>query len=89
MLFKSLCFFGLVIHICYCQSFHILLQKRKLKGICFWSLIKNKKYNKNMRDEDEEIDEGGFKMDLDDDLDLPPEDMTDFGLDEEDPDRDS
>lgn len=42
-----------------------------------------------MLDEEEEIEEGGFKMDLDDDLDLPPEDLTDFGLDEEDPDRDS
>jgi hypothetical protein len=39
-----------------------------------------------MHDEDEEIEEGSFKMD-DDDLDMP-EGMNDFGLDEEDPDKD-
>ncbi|MFA5840940.1 MAG: hypothetical protein WC847_01545 [Candidatus Paceibacterota bacterium] len=42
-----------------------------------------------MHDEDEDIEEGSFKMDLDDELDLPPEGITDFGLDEEDPDKDS
>ncbi|MFA5778030.1 MAG: hypothetical protein WC870_00860 [Candidatus Paceibacterota bacterium] len=39
-----------------------------------------------MRDEDE-VEEEEFKMDGDDDLDIP-EGMTDFGLDEEDPDKD-
>jgi len=40
-----------------------------------------------MHDEDEEIEESIFKMDGDDDLDTV-EGMNDFGLDEEDPDRD-
>ncbi|MFA5792032.1 MAG: hypothetical protein WC884_03275 [Candidatus Paceibacterota bacterium] len=41
-----------------------------------------------MYDEDEEI-ESGFKMNADEDepLDIP-EEITDFGLDEEDPDKD-
>jgi hypothetical protein len=41
-----------------------------------------------MHEEDEEL-EDGFKMGADDDelLDMP-EDVTDFGLDEEDPDKD-
>jgi hypothetical protein len=39
-------------------------------------------------DENEEVEERGFKIDGDDELDLPPEGMTDFGLDEEDPDKD-
>lgn len=40
-------------------------------------------------DEDLDETEGGFKMSVDDDepLDMP-EEMTDFGLDEEDPDKD-
>jgi len=36
-------------------------------------------------DEEENIDDDGFK--IDDDMDIP-EGMTDFGLDEEDPDKD-
>lgn len=41
-----------------------------------------------MHDEDEEIEEG-FRMSADEDepLDMPDE-ITDFGLDEEDPDKD-
>jgi hypothetical protein len=37
-------------------------------------------------DEEEELEEGEFKMD--DDLDLPPEGIEDFGLEEENPDKD-
>lgn len=42
-----------------------------------------------MRDEDEEL-EDGFRLGADEDepLDMPAEEMTDFGLDEEDPDKD-
>jgi len=41
-----------------------------------------------MHDEDEEIEEGSLKMSDDEELDLPPEGIEDFGLDEEDPDKD-
>lgn len=40
-----------------------------------------------MHEEDEEIGEDGFKIEDDIDLDVP-EGMNDFGLDEEDPDKD-
>lgn len=41
-----------------------------------------------MQDEDEEVDEL-FKMDAeDDDLDMTTDGINDFGLDEEDPDKD-
>ena len=39
-----------------------------------------------MHEEDDEI-EDGFQIN-DDELDVPPEEITDFGLDEEDPDKD-
>lgn len=41
-----------------------------------------------MHDEDENVEEEGFKLDDDDELDIPLEGMNDFGLDEEDPDKD-
>lgn len=40
-----------------------------------------------MHEEDENVEEGSFKMSEEEDLDIP-NDMTDFGLDEEDPDKD-
>lgn len=40
-----------------------------------------------MHDEDEDVEEG-FKVGDEEELDLPPEGMEDFGLDEEDPDKD-
>ena len=41
-------------------------------------------------DENEEdvLGEDVFKIDGEDELDMPPEGMMDFGLDEEDPDKD-
>lgn len=40
--------------------------------------------------DEEEIEERGFRINDDEDepLDLPEEEITDFGLDEEDPDKD-
>lgn len=42
-----------------------------------------------MDNEEEDFEAAGFKIDGEDDADLDiPEGMTDFGLDEEDPDKD-
>ncbi|KKR43180.1 MAG: hypothetical protein UU10_C0023G0008 [Parcubacteria group bacterium GW2011_GWF1_40_6] len=41
-----------------------------------------------MHDEDEEVEEEGFKIGDEEELDLPPEGLDDFGLGEEDPDKD-
>jgi len=60
-----------------------LLQSRKL----LVGRLTKLKISIFMHDEDEEIEESIFKMDGDDDLDTV-EGMNDFGLDEEDPDRD-
>ena len=67
----------------YCQDFYILLQSKKLS---IGRLIKIKKFYMSY---DEEEIETGFKVGVDEDEPLEmPEVVNDFGLDEEDPDKD-
>lgn len=62
-----------------------MIQNKKL------IIINNRSLNKNIFYMDEEETESGFKIndEEENDLDLPPEEMTDFDLDEEDPDKDN